>query len=62
MKFAYAQRMFLGDANYVQSALDLAKNLTKKEYAEYIARRIPSRAQEITYYGGPNQTQWSRKS
>ncbi|EYC19365.1 hypothetical protein Y032_0024g1044 [Ancylostoma ceylanicum] len=57
MKFAYAQRTLLGDSAFVPSALDLAKNMTTREYTSWIMRRMKDIAQPSAYYGGINQTQ-----
>ncbi|CAJ0589798.1 unnamed protein product [Cylicocyclus nassatus] len=56
MKFAYAQRTLLGDAAFVPSAVELAKNLTTKGYTQWIVQRMRDTAQPSAYYGGINQT------
>uniref|UniRef100_A0A1I7Z3I1 Gamma-glutamyltransferase n=1 Tax=Steinernema glaseri TaxID=37863 RepID=A0A1I7Z3I1_9BILA len=56
-KFAYAQRTLLGDADFVPSARDLAQNLTRREYTDWVFSRMKDFAQPSAYYGGIDQAQ-----
>ncbi|VDN32242.1 unnamed protein product [Cylicostephanus goldi] len=62
MKFAYAQRTYLGDAKFVPTAMRIAKNLTTPEYTKWVVERIKDKAQPLSYYGGFNESQVSELS
>ncbi|KAH7716541.1 gamma-glutamyl transpeptidase [Aphelenchoides avenae] len=49
-KFAYAQRTKLGDIAFVKNAKAIAHNITKKDYAKWIASSIRESAQPLSYY------------
>ncbi|VDM96206.1 unnamed protein product [Thelazia callipaeda] len=49
-KFGYAQRMKLGDTDFVPEALQLALNLTKNSYAKQIKSLITDKAQPLDKY------------
>ncbi|CAJ0589799.1 unnamed protein product [Cylicocyclus nassatus] len=57
MKFAYAQRTYLGDAKFVPKAMQIAENLTTPEYTKWVVERIKDKAQPLSYYGGFNESQ-----
>uniref|UniRef100_A0A914WJ81 Gamma-glutamyltranspeptidase 1 n=1 Tax=Plectus sambesii TaxID=2011161 RepID=A0A914WJ81_9BILA len=50
MKFGYAQRAHLGDANFVKDSLALARNMTTPEYTNWIKSKITNRAEKPEYY------------
>ncbi|CEF62587.1 Gamma-glutamyltranspeptidase family-containing protein [Strongyloides ratti] len=51
-KFAYAARSSLGDMDYLKNASFIAKNITSKEWAKDVRRRITHTTHEDKYYGG----------
>lgn len=57
MKFAYAQRTLLGDHDFVKGAMERARNLTTREYTDWIIQRMKKVAQPSKNYGGIAQYQ-----
>uniref|UniRef100_A0A0N5CQT0 Gamma-glutamyltranspeptidase 1 n=1 Tax=Thelazia callipaeda TaxID=103827 RepID=A0A0N5CQT0_THECL len=51
-KFAFAQRTLLGDEIYVKEAGVIARNMTTKEYTDWVFSRMKEVAQPTEYYGG----------
>ncbi|EFO17722.1 gamma-glutamyl transpeptidase [Loa loa] len=51
-KFAYAQRTLMGDEAFVKEAKELAKNMTTKEYTDWVFSRMRNVTQPTEYYGG----------
>ncbi|CAI5439862.1 unnamed protein product [Caenorhabditis angaria] len=51
-KFAYAARSWLGDPRFVANATEIARNITSREWAEWVRKRITDRPHEDAYYGG----------
>ncbi|CAD5209413.1 unnamed protein product [Bursaphelenchus xylophilus] len=51
-KFAYAQRSGLGDMDFERDALDLAKNITGKDWFAWVRSKIDEVTHEDAYYGG----------
>lgn len=52
-KFAYAQRTHLGDVDFVPKALELALNMSSREYTRSILKRMPPHSMFSTYYEDP---------
>lgn len=53
-KFAYAQRTHLGDVDFVPEALELARNMSSREYTRSILKRMPPHSMFSSYYENPN--------
>ncbi|CAI2308072.1 unnamed protein product [Caenorhabditis sp. 36 PRJEB53466] len=51
-KFSYAARSWLGDPKFVSNATEIAKNITSKEWAEWVRSKITDRTHPDDYYGG----------
>uniref|UniRef100_A0A914N310 Uncharacterized protein n=1 Tax=Meloidogyne incognita TaxID=6306 RepID=A0A914N310_MELIC len=53
-KFAYAKRTRLGDIHFVPQAKELAINMTQREFAKMILKKVPPKAMFSTYYTDGN--------
>lgn len=51
-KFSYAARSWLGDPKFVSNATDIAKNITSKQWAEWVRSKITDTTHPDDYYGG----------
>uniref|UniRef100_A0A1I7U5Y7 Gamma-glutamyltranspeptidase 1 n=1 Tax=Caenorhabditis tropicalis TaxID=1561998 RepID=A0A1I7U5Y7_9PELO len=51
-KFSYAARSWLGDPAFVSNATAIAKNITSKEWAEWVRSKITDETHPDDYYGG----------
>ncbi|KAI1714983.1 gamma-glutamyltranspeptidase domain-containing protein [Ditylenchus destructor] len=49
-KFAYSQRTRLGDVDFVPESLELARNMSSREYTKAILKKIPPHAMFTSYY------------
>lgn len=51
-KFSYAARSWLGDPAFVGNATEIAKNITSKEWADWVRSKITDGVHPDAYYGG----------
>ncbi|KAK6730483.1 hypothetical protein RB195_007132 [Necator americanus] len=51
-KFSYAVRTWLGDPAFVHNATEIARNITTKEWAEWVRSMITDETHPDDYYGG----------
>ncbi|ULU09553.1 hypothetical protein L3Y34_014156 [Caenorhabditis briggsae] len=51
-KFSYAARSWLGDPNFVSNATEIARNITSKEWADWVRSKITEVTHPDDYYGG----------
>ncbi|CDK13482.1 Gamma-glutamyltranspeptidase 1 [Caenorhabditis elegans] len=51
-KFSYAARSWLGDPQFVANATEIAKNITSKEWADWVRSKITDTTHPDDYYGG----------
>jgi gamma-glutamyltranspeptidase/glutathione hydrolase/leukotriene-C4 hydrolase len=51
-KFAYAKRSELGDLAFVKDAINIARNITSKQWAYETRKLISNYAHPTEYYGG----------
>jgi len=50
MKFAYSTRLILGDMDFVENALAIARNITSPEYGALIRKLITDKGHDLAYY------------
>ncbi|PAV82429.1 hypothetical protein WR25_27253 [Diploscapter pachys] len=51
-KFAYAFRSWLGDPKFIHNATEIARNITRQEWADMIRSKITEETHPDEYYGG----------